>query len=189
MGEGAMNRLAAMVGAVSLAGALTAAGAQQRPDFTGEWARTVDSAATTRPAAASTGDATFRRGEMGSGWGSPVTITQDPGRLMVEYTFFSAYDLQPRLRFIYALDGSESRNSVMIGHASNEQRSRVAWTGNTLVITTRGSGPAGTDGRAVIAEVRQALTLESPNLLRVETTRVGVLGGATTTSQATYSKR
>ena len=184
-----MNRVAIVIGALSVISALTAAGAQQRPDFTGEWTRVADSAAASSPATATAGDAAFRRGEMGSGWGSPLTVTHEPGRLAVEYTFFSAYDLQPRLRFTYALDGSESRNSVMIGHASVEQRSRVAWAGDTLVITTRVPGPAGADGRAVTAEVRQALTLESPHVLRIETTRVGVLGGATNTTQATYTKR
>lgn len=178
-----------MVGALSVAGALTAAGAQQRPDFTGEWTLATDSAATARPAIATAGDAPFRRGDMGSGWGSPITITHGPAGLIVEYAFFSAYDLQPRLRFTFALDGSESRNSVMIGHASVEQRSRLAWTENTLVITTFVRGPAGTDGRPVAAEIRHALTLESPTVLRLETTRVGVLGGATSTTHATYTKR
>lgn len=184
-----MNRVAIVIGALWVAGAMSAAGAQQRPDFTGEWTRLADSSATARPPVATAGDAAFRRGEMGIGWGSPLTITHEPGRLMVEYTFFSAYDLQPRLQFTYALDGSESRNSVMIGHASVEQRSRVAWAGNTLVITTFAPGPAGEGGPAVTSEVRQALTLESPHVLRVETTRVGALGGATTTMQATYTKR
>jgi hypothetical protein len=184
-----MNRLATLVGTLSFACALTAAGAQQRPDFTGEWTRVADSAATARPAVATTGDAAFRRGEMGSGWGSPITIMHEPDRLMVEYEFFSAYDLQPRLRFIYALDGSESRNSLMIGHASSGQRSRVVWAGDTLVITTRVPGPAGADGRAGIAEVRQALALASPHVLHIETTRLGVLGGATMATRTTYTKR
>lgn len=184
-----MNRLAMIIGALSVTSALTSAGAQQRPDFTGEWTRAADSTATDRPPVAIAGDAAFRRGEMGIGWGSPLTVTHEPSRLMVEYTFFSAYDLQPRIRFTYALDGSESRNSLMIGHASHEQRSRVAWAGSTLVITTLVPGPAGAGGPTVTAEVRQALTLESPNVLRVETTRVGVLSGATTTTQAAYTKR
>lgn len=187
-----MNRLAALISALSAAGALTVAGAQQRPNLTGEWARVpdvADAAVTGRPAVSASGDAAFRRGEMGSGWGAPVTITHDRDRLRIEYEFFAEYDLQPRVRFTYALDGSESRNSVMLGHASSEQVSRVVWAGDTLVITTRVAGPAGADGRAVTAEVRQALALESPTLLRVETTRRSLLGSATATSRTSYTKR
>ena len=157
------------------------------PGSSPAWTRVADSTGIRRPLVATAGDAAFRRGEMGSGWGSPL-VTHEPGRLAVEYTFFSAYDLQPRLRFTYALDGSESRNSVMIGHASVEQRSRVAGGEHARHHDTR-ARPAGADGRAVTAEVRQALTLESPHVLRIETTRVGVLGGATNTTQATYTKR
>ncbi len=187
-----MNRLAALISALSAAGALTAAGAQARPNLAGEWARVADAAdavVTGRPAVSASGDAAFRRGEMGSGWGSPVSITHDGDRLTVEYVFFAEYDLQPPIRFSYALDGSESRNSVMIGHTATEQRSRVVWAGDTLVITTRVPGPAGADGRATTTEVRQALALESPTVLRVVTTRRDVLGGATATSHTIYTKR
>ena len=61
---------------------------------------------------------------MGSGWGSPLTITQDAKQLVVVQTLFGRYDMQPPLRFVYALDGSETRNAVMIGHAA--QIARVA---------------------------------------------------------------
>jgi len=183
----AMTTSAVRYSAICLALAASNASAQERPNFTGEWVR-VDSAPA-RVAVAATGDAAFRRGDMGSGWGSPLTITHGADRLVVEYTFFSSYDLQPRLRFTYLLDGSESRNAVMIGHATSEQRSKVSWERSTLVITTTYPAPIGADGRPVVAEVRQALTLESPTLLVVETTRVGILGGATTTITTTYSKR
>ncbi|HLA89284.1 MAG TPA: hypothetical protein VJL28_02490 [Gemmatimonadaceae bacterium] len=179
-----MSRATSLAGLLSLAGAVSVAAAQERPNFSGEWVR-ADSAAV-QVTVAATGDASFRRGDMGSGWGSPFTITQRADRLVVEYTFFSAYDLQPRLRFTYALDGSESRNAVMIGHATSEQKSKASWVGSTLVIATTYPAPSDAGGRAVTAEVRQALTLESPTLLVVETTRVGVLGGATTTTRATY---
>ena len=36
-------------------------------------------------------------GDMGSGWGSTITIAQDATRLSVEYAIFSRYDLQPPL--------------------------------------------------------------------------------------------
>ena len=96
-----------------------------RPDFRGTWER-VD-AEPEVPTVAATGDVAFRSGTMGSGWGSPLTIRLDGGTLVVDYPHFSAYDLQPPIRLTYALDGSESRNSVMLGHTTTPQRSRVAW--------------------------------------------------------------
>ena len=161
--------------------------AQARPDFSGEW-RVVDSAAS-RASVASTGDASFQRGDMGSGWGAALTIKQDASRLSVQYPYFSSYDLQPPILLQYLLDGSESRNSLNVGHAESELRSRAAWDGATLVITTRSAGPVGSDGRPITVEVRQALSLQSPTVLRVVTTRVGILGAATTTTTVTYGKR
>jgi len=142
-----------------------------------------------RPSTAATGDASFRRGDMGSGWGAAITITQRADSLAVEYVYFSTYDLQPRLRFAYALDGSESRNSVMIGHATSEQRSRVAWNGSSLVITTMYPAPSSSEGRAAVAEVRQTLTLETPTSLVFETTRMAIRGGPTNTTRSVYTKR
>ena len=182
------NRMAMLGAALCVAGSAAVAHAQARPDFSGEWVRSADSTAA-RPAVAATGDAAFARGDMGSGWGTPLTIKQDSSRVSVQYAFFSTYDLQPPIRLVYALDGSESRNSLNVGHSASEQRSRVSWEGSTLVITTHQPGPAGPDGRPVTVEMRQALSLQSPTGLRIVTTRAGVLGGATTTTQATYTKR
>ena len=153
----------------------------QVPDFSGDWIR-ADSAAEQRTVA-TVGDAGFRTGTMGSGWGSPLIVRQQPNQLVVEYAFFSTYDLQPRLRFTFALDGSESRNAVMIGHSESVLRSRVAWRDSTLVITTSYPGHA-----AATTEVRHALTLASQTSLTIETTRAGVTG-APTVSRATYTKR
>jgi hypothetical protein len=163
------------------------AAAQQRPDFSGTWVLADTSGA--RSSVAATGDAGFRRGDMGSGWGSPLTISQRPDSLIVEYTVFSAYDLQPPLHFGYALDGSETRNAVMVSHAESVQRCKVAWRGDTMIITTLHPVPDLGRERVAVAEVRQALTLSSPRSLVVETTRVGILGGPTTTTRTTYTRR
>jgi hypothetical protein len=168
-----VNRNVAILIALSLTVSLSAV-AQQRPNFSGEWTR-VDQA--DRPSVAAAGDADFQSGSMGSGWGSPITIRQDSSRIVIEYPFFPAYDLQPPVRFVYALDGSESRNSVMIGHSTSQQRSRVLWRDSTLVITTIYPTPELSAGSPT-AEVRQTLTLETPNTLIVETTRTSVTGPA-----------
>ena len=121
---------------------------------------------------------------MGSGWGSPLTLRQDGNRLVVEYAHFGTYDLQPKLRLIHALDGSESRNTVMIGHAEVVLRSRSAWRDATLVVTTTYPGPAGTGAN----EMQHALTLESPTSLIVETTRSGAAGSPPLAIRTTYRK-
>lgn len=183
-----MNRLE-IIGAIALlAGFASSASAQPRPDFSGTWVRSADSAGTGAGVAA-TGDAAFRRGDMGSGWGSPLTITQQTNRLTVEYQVFSAYDLQPPLQFGFALDGSASTNALMMGHATSDLRSTTAWSDGALVVSTTLPGPKGPDGRVIPVHVRQQLTLTSPATLVIETTRVGILGAATTTTRTTYAKR
>lgn len=157
---------------------------QSRPSFAGEWVR-VDSA----PARVTTNDTyeTFRVGDMGSGWGSPITITQTPDSLVVEVVQFSTYDHMPKLRYAYAMNGAESLNTVMIGHAESVQRSRMAWTGNVLVITTAHRVPPGAAGKAEFIEVRQALSLDPNGGLRIETTRPGA--SAPNVVRTMYRKR
>ncbi len=162
---------------ILIGGASATGSAQARPDFSGEWVR-ADSAE--QRSVATVGDGAFRVGTMGSGWGSPLTLRQAANRLQVEYTFFGTYDLQPRLSFTFALDGSESRNPVMIGHSESILRSRTSWRGDTLVITTQFPAPAG----ATEAVVRQALTLESATSLVIESTR-----GSSAPIRSVYTKR
>jgi hypothetical protein len=178
-------RISTLVTLAALSGLATAQ-AQQRRSFAGEWV--LADTAGRRPSVSSQGDASFRTGTMGTGWGSPITITQDSTRLTVQYPYFSAYDLQPPIRLVYGLDGSTSANSVMIGHAASLLRSRAAWRGDTLVITTAYPVPD-RGGDQATSEIRQALTLESPERLVVETTRAGPAGSAATRERSVYSRR
>jgi hypothetical protein len=123
---------------------------------------------------------------MGSGWGSPITITQQATRLVVEYPYFSAYDLQPPIRLVFGLDGTESRNGVMIGHAESLLRSRAAWRGDTLVIVTIYPRP---EGGGSAPEVRQELVLESAERLVIATTRPGPTGSPANLVRAVYTRR
>jgi hypothetical protein len=125
---------------------------------------------------------------MGSGWGSPLTITQNDKQLTVEYAFFTRGDMQAPLRFVYALDGSETRNSVMMGRGVQQQLSRTAWDGDTLVITTIHTFANPATGKPMTQEVKQKLLLTSPTSLVVETIRAGVLGGPPSTTRTIYSK-
>jgi hypothetical protein len=183
-----MRWLAAASVVVSLTVAGTAAWAV--PDFSGRW--TVETPAP--PAGGAGGGAGGGaprgggRGDMGSGWGSTITIAQDATRLTVEYVFFGRGDLQPPLKFVYALDGSETKNSVMMGRGVQEQTSKTAWDGDKLVITTVHRFTDPTTGKPATEEVKQTLSLESPTSLVVETLRGGVLGGPASTTKTTYKK-
>ena len=187
-----MNRL--LVTAI-ICGFVTTASAQTRPDFSGRWTNEPDPAAAAPatgagragapPAAA--GPRGGRSGDMGSGWGSNITIAQDASKLTVEYAFFGRGDMQPPLKFVYALDGSETRNSVMMGRGIQQTASKTAWQEDKLVITTIHAF-TDPDGKPSSLEVKQTLSLESPTSLVVETTRSGVLGGPPSTTRTVYRK-
>jgi hypothetical protein len=181
-----MHRLAVVVSGLIVAVAAPA-GAQARPSVAGVWTRVVEPGAESRPSVATVGDAAFRTGDMGSGWGSPLTIAQRTDSLVVEFPYFSDYDLQPPLRFAYALDGSESRNGVMIGHATSLQRSRLLWQDGALTISTVYPAPAGAAAGGSV-EVRQTLSLESPTSLVLTTTRVRS-GAPAIVTRTAYTKR
>ena len=126
---------------------------------------------------------------MGSGWGSTITITQNPSSLSVEYAFFGRGDMQAPIKYTFALDGAPTRNTIMMGRGMEERVSRAAWEGDKLTITTTTSmpNPAGT-GAPVTTELQQVLSLESPTSLVVETTRAAFMGGAASTTRTVYRK-
>lgn len=165
-----------------LAFGLGSARAQTKPDFGGTWTRVDDTPE--QPSIASAGDLAFIVGSMGSGWGSPLTIRQSPDVIEVQYVHFIGYDLQPPIRLTYALDGSDSSNTVMIGHAESVQRSRSKWQEQALVITSQVLVPG--DGERV--ELRRVLSLESPEVLLIETTRTGLGGRPPSVTRTRYTK-
>ena len=172
--------------AIIAASGSTIRAVQAHPDFSGQW---IADAASVPPAPPATGTpAPPPKGDMGSGWGSPFTITQNDKELVVESALFSRYDLQPAVQLIYALDGSETRNAVMMGHASQLRISRTAWNGQSLRITTIYPSVNPSSGQTFTTEVTQTLTLESPTRLVVEVSRAGVLGGQTTTTRTIFRK-
>jgi hypothetical protein len=191
-----MRRLHLSAAAAIVAGCVTLAVAQARPDFSGRW--TTDPDPAVAPPAAATGRAGAppaaggqrggRSGDMGSGWGSTITITQDAARLTVEYAFFSRGDMQPPLKFVYALDGTETRNAVMMGRGIQGQVSTAAWQADRLVITTAHPFADPDSGKPTTVEVKQVLSLESPTSLVVETTRTTPLGGPAKTTRTIYRK-
>ena len=97
-------------------------------------------------------------------------------------------DMQPPLRFSYALDGAETTNAVMMGRGTQEQRSRARWLGDTLVITTTHTFPHPETGQPAPVDVTQALSLAAPDSLVVVATRAGVLGGQPSTTRTVYRR-
>jgi hypothetical protein len=177
-----VNRMAGFI----LAATMGAVGsAQQTPDFSGQWVA-EPSPAPAPPTQGKPGPPP--RGDMGGGWGSPLTITQDQSKLIVQHRVFSNYDLQPPLRFVYALDGSESRNTIMPGHDSQTRISRATWDGQVLRVVTQYPGIDPSNGKPFTTEVTTRVSLQSPTELVVESTRGGVLGGKTTTARTVYRR-
>lgn len=172
----------------------TAPAAQSKTSFAGRWTTDPDPAAAAVAPAPAPGAAPGQgrggptRGDMGSGWGPTITVTQTDTNLTVEYAFFGRGDMQPPLKFVYALDGSETRNTVMMGRGLQMQASKTAWDGARLVITTLHTFADPTTNKPATAEVKQTLTLESATSLVVETARAGVLGGPATTTRTVYRK-
>lgn len=158
------------------------AGAQAQPNFAGKW-KIVPNAAPTAQAAGARATAT-----MGSGWANDFTITQDANALTLEYTPYVASDVQPVWKFVYPLNGAESRQSINTGHGDREQLARAIWDGTRLVITTTQRFTNPDTGAPKTNEVRRTLSLDSAGLLVVETTYVGALGGPTSTTTTLYSR-
>jgi hypothetical protein len=65
------------------------------------------------------------------GLGATVTIVQDAGAMTVVRMGPAG-----EIKSIYKLDGSESKNTVMMGTNSVEQTSKAMWMSDTLMVTT-----------------------------------------------------
>ena len=165
------------------------ASAQTRPDFSGQW--TVESAAAPLSTGAPAGRPDQGRlavGDMGSGWGAQLTITHDGKQLIVEPALFSRYDAAEQPRLVFALDGTETRNDVMISHTTQMRVSKAAWDGQSLRIITLYPGTDPGSGKPVTTEVIHRLSLETPTTLVIEVSRGAALGGKATTTRTVYRK-
>jgi len=153
--------------------------AQEKPSFSGAWTTASDSTAGPNVS-------------LGSGWGDSFTLIQDSRTLTVERMFYLPRDYQPILKFRYALDGSETRDTVSMGRGMQVQVSTAAWEGDTLVIKTVHAVPDIGDGAGATCEVTRVLSLQPPQMaawspsLAIETTRCGFLGGPPSTTHTVY---
>jgi len=176
-------RYSSVLAVVALLAAGTA-GAQSRATLAGQWVL----AESEQASVASRGDGGFRTGDMGSGWGSPLTIVVEPTRLIATFNPYSAYDLQPTVSLTYPVDGSEARNQINLGFTTTVFTSRAAWQDGTLTATDWLPVPPEVAGPGVTALVRRTLTLRSTDTLMIETTRVGIADAPTVTSRSTYTR-
>ncbi len=159
------------------------------PDFSGTWSTTVVSSAP--PSLVSVASVVP---SLGSGWGDRISIVHKADRLDVERVFFVPRELQPVIRYRYALNGLETTNAVTLGRTGPPSTSTTAWDGNRLVITTHYPFQDPSDGRWLTQTVTQTIWLQpsavspfEPSLV-VETTRGGALGGPPSTNRTVYSK-
>ena len=164
--------LVASVGAGPVAAALAA---QAHPDFSGSWTRAP------APADEPSG--------LGSGWGDDITLGQDADSLVLEYAFFVRGDMQAPLRFAFALDGSPTTGTVMMGRGIQREVSRVRWEGDTLVVTTTYHYPDAVVGEPDSSQVVRRLALGPEGSLVVEAVRAGVLGGPSTRAHSAYVRK
>jgi len=131
---------------------------------------------------------------LGNGWGNSFTLIQQANLLIVERVLYRPRDAQPILKFRYALDGSESQNTILMGRGMQVQRSTAAWDSDRLTIAMVYDIPEADVGEATRCEVTQTLSLQTPGQaageasLIIETTRCGVLGGLQSTTRSVYTK-
>jgi hypothetical protein len=181
-----MKRSTVVLAALATVILTTDAAAQERPDFSGAWTVVAPPTGPGGGAASS--------GSPGSGWGDSFTVKQHGDTLTIERAFYRRADLQPIMKFRYSLDGSETRNTVLVGRGMQVQVSTTAWESDKLIITTVHTEPDAGNGRVVTCEVTQTLSLVPPQLaawppsLVVETKRCGALGGPPSTIRAVFSR-
>lgn len=149
--------------------------AQGKTDFSGSW--TFDpSKSDANPAGGRRGGGGGRMG--GGGPAAAITVTQSPTQITIDRTIG-----QGQTSAVYKLDSSESTN--LIGDVFLS-RSRVAWDGPKLVITTRkdlGLTPNG----PMAEESKEIFSLEGGVLTVVATTRIPPAGEQT--RRLVYNKK
>jgi hypothetical protein len=157
----------------------TNAFAQAKTNFAGTWNMVVDPAQ--QQAAGGGGGAGGRgRGMGGGGFGPTFSIAQDEKTLTITQTRG-----QTEIKSVYNLDGSDSKNTVMMGRgdqaAQVEQISKATWEGANLVIVTKQQMGENT------IDIKRTLSVAADGSLTIETSRPGQDGNAMT-SKVTYKK-
>lgn len=150
-----------------------AAGAQDKPDFSGKWVAVDPQPAPPNNAAAGGGGPRGGGGRgFQPGFGPEFTVKQDAKTLTI-----TRGGQAPVLT--YKLDGSESKNTMTRDGQQIDQISTAKWEGNTLVIVTQLTFQGNT------REQRRVLSIDGGNLV-IDQTSPGRNG--TTTAKVAYKK-
>jgi arylsulfatase len=159
------------------------------PDFSGSW-----STITLSSAPPSGGSAPRAVPTLGSGWGERISVVHRADLLEVERVMFVPREIQPLVRYRFALDGSETVNAVSMGRTGQGPASTTAWDGDRLVITSYYPFQDPESGAWLQNKVTQTVWLQPPTRtpwepsLVVETTRDGALNGPPSTNRTVYQR-
>ncbi len=163
--------------------------AMVNPDFSGAWSTAVLSSSAPTGRSAPTPIAT-----LGSGWGDKISIVHNKKQLEIERVFFVPREIQPLIKYKYALDGSESENKIILGRNSKAIRSTSKWKNDRLIITSIYEFQDPKNGKWLKNKVTQTLWLQEAKgtpfepCLVVETTRNSALNGIPSTNRTVYTK-
>jgi len=159
------------------------------PDFSGAW--TSDPVAIKAPKKGAIPEAIP---DLGSGWGNQIMIQHANNYLSVERILFDSREVQPPILYRYNLSGSESRNIINMGRTWPASVSKTLWEDNRLVIETEYTFKNPSNSKWEKAKMIQTMWLQAgtktpwmPTLV-IESKRVGVMGGITSTNWTVYTK-
>ncbi|MEZ4992861.1 MAG: sulfatase-like hydrolase/transferase [Saprospiraceae bacterium] len=159
------------------------------PDFSGSWSTAV---LDTRSPLGRTDPMPIPT--LGSGWGDRISIIQTDDLLEVERVVFAPREIQPLVRYRYALDGTETENQVNMGRTERPPVSTAYWDGDHLVLTTSYPFRDYGSGQWKKQQVKQTLwvvpatgTPWEPTLV-VETSREDITGGSPMITRTVYTR-
>lgn len=164
-------------------------GAVEKPDFSGSWSTT---ALNVRNVVGRVDAAPVP--SLGSGWGNKITIIQRADRLEIERVVFQPREIQPLVKYRYALNGATSENAITMGRTAKPTTSTTEWKENRLVITTLYPYQHPESGAWLECKVTQTLWLQNASAppweptLVVETYREAMVGGLPSTNRTVYVK-
>ena len=161
-----MRRAAILMSAAALVIGVADLSAQAKPSFAGTWTMIADPNATPTPG---------RGGRGGLGQGG--TIAQDAKTLTITRTTQNG-----EVKYVYNLDGSDSKNTITFGGNPVEQTSKLKWDGDKLWVTTSSM----VNGAPI--ETTMVLSYDKEGNLVVDATGPGRGGSSPTVMKTSYKK-
>lgn len=160
-----MSRVPTSIAVLALiAGLISTVSAQTKPSFAGNWTLVPPAGAPPPPL------------PPGIGLGQGGTIEQTARTITVTTTTQAG-----EMKLVYNLDGTETRNPLVLGDTVIDRASKVKWDGARLVITNT------TDVNGTVSQSTQTWSLDASGTLTIETSARDFSGNPTTRKQ-TYKK-